>query len=139
MWTCPFCKQQFVNNNQIHSCNDKVLDDFLNKKSAQTLSLFWHFISQYQQVGTITIHPTKSMIAIAAKTRIAYITRLGRDFVDVVFPFHEPHNDNLCFHKIAQVPGTSQYNHHLRIADKEDVNAEVRKFMRMAYEEGIDF
>ena len=135
MWTCPFCKQQFVNTNQVHSCNDKVLEDFLNKKSEHTLSLFWHFISQYQLMGEVTIHPTKSMIALAAKTRIAYIIRLGKDFVDVVFPFSEPYNDNLCFHKIAQVPGTSQYNHHLRITHKEDVNAEVKKFMKMALKE----
>ncbi len=136
MWTCPFCKQQFVDTNQAHSCNDKVLGDFLNKKSEHTLSLFWHFISQYQLMGEITIHPTQSMIALAAKTRIAYIIRLGKDFVDVVFPFSEPYNDNLCFHKIAQVPGTSQYNHHLRITHKEDVNAEVKKFMKMALKEG---
>ncbi|PZR35456.1 MAG: hypothetical protein DI538_15105 [Azospira oryzae] len=113
-----------------------MLGDFLNKKSEHTLSLFWHFISQYQLMGEITIHPTRSMIALAAKTRIAYIIRLGKDFVDVVFPFSEPYNDNLCFHKIAQVPGTSQYNHHLRITHKEDVNAEVKKFMKMALKEG---
>jgi len=136
MWICPFCKQQFVNNNQVHSCNDKVLDDFLHNKSAHTLNLFWNFIEHYQQIGEVTIHPTKSMIALAARTRIAYIIRLGRDFVDVVFPFLEPHSDNLCFHKIAQVPGTSQYNHHLCITSTADINAEVKRFMKLAYREG---
>lgn len=132
MWTCPYCKQKFVNNNQSHSCGDKVLDDFLKGKSELTLSLFWHFVEQYQDLGKVTIHPTKSMIAFAAKTRIAYVTRLGKDFVDIVFPFAKPYNDNLCFHKIAQVPGSQQFNHHFRMCSKEDVNEEVVSYMRKA-------
>jgi hypothetical protein len=136
MWTCPFCKQTFVNNGQVHSCGDKVLDDFLGKKSDHTVSLFWHFVDTYQTLANVTIHPTKSMIAVAAKTRIAYVIQLGKTFVDVVFPFDKPYPDNLCFRKIAQVPGQQQFNHHLRIQEKADVNAEVKQFMKLAYEKG---
>lgn len=136
MWSCPLCHQRFVNNNQVHSCNDKTLNDFLMGKSEHTISLFWHFVQQYQQIGDITVHPTKSMIAFAAKTRIAYITRLGKDFIDVTFPFEKLYNDNLCFHKIARVPGQKQFNHHFRIQREEDVNDEVRAFMKLAYEKG---
>ncbi|MGC4036288.1 MAG: DUF5655 domain-containing protein [Chitinophagaceae bacterium] len=133
MWTCPLCNQQFVNSNQSHSCRDKELSDFLNGKSEVAISLFWHFIESYLEIGKITVHPTKSMIAIAAKTRIAYITRLGKNFVDVTFPFKEPFHDNLCFQKIAQVPGQQQFNHHFRMYLKEDINDEVKKYLRMAY------
>lgn len=132
MWTCPFCHQKFVNNNQVHSCGDKVLDDFLGNKSEHTIALFWNFVEAYQKIGKITIHPTKSMIAIAGKTRVAYVIRLGKNFVDVVFPFNKPFTDNLCFHKIAQVPGDQQYNHHLRIQEIDDINKEVKKFMKMS-------
>ena len=76
------------------------------------------------------------MIAFAAKTRIAYITRLVKDFVDITFPFNKPYNDNLCFHKIAQVPGQQQFNHHFRMYQQDDVNDEVKSFMRLAYEKG---
>jgi Domain of unknown function (DUF5655) len=136
MWICPQCKQKFVKTNQWHSCGDKVLDDFLKNKSDYTLTLFWDFVECYQQFGKVTIHPTKSMIGFAAKTRIAYVIRLGKNFVDVVFPFSKPHSDNFCFHKIAQVPGTEQYNHHLRLEQSEDINAEVKNFMKMAFQEG---
>lgn len=137
MWTCPLCGQQFVNNNQVHSCNDKTLADFLKGKTEYTISLFWHFVHNYQQLGTVTIHPTKSMIAFAAKTRIAYVTRLGRDFVEITFPFDKPYDDNLCFHKIAQVPGTKQFNHHFRMQLKEDINDEVLHYMKLTYEAGL--
>jgi hypothetical protein len=136
MWICPSCGQQFVNNNQVHSCGDKVLADFLDNKSDVTLALFWHFVESYQQLGKVTLHPTKTMIAFAAKTRIAYVIQLGKNFVDVVFPFDKPYADNLCFRKIAQVPGTSQFNHHLRILHSEDINTEVKKFMKLAYHLG---
>lgn len=136
MWICPLCGQQFVKNNQGHSCGDKVLADFLKGKAEHTLSLFWHFTGCYQKVGNVTIHPTKSMIAFAAKTRIAFVIRLGKDFVDIVFPFKEPYKENLCFHKIAQVPGSLQFNHHFRMYRKEDVNREVKHFMKRAYDSG---
>jgi hypothetical protein len=133
MWTCPLCRQNFVNTNQVHSCGDKVLDDFLYKKSDYTVSLFWHFVECYRQIGDVTIHPTKSMIAIAGTTRIAYVIHLGKNFIDVVFPFDKAYPDNLCFRKIAQVPGQQQFNHHFRMLHKDDINREVKKFMKLAY------
>ncbi len=136
MWTCPLCGQNFVNNGQGHSCGDKVLADFLNGKSDYTVSLFWHFASCYQQLGKVTIHATKSMIAFAARTRIAFVIQLGKNFIDVVLPFDKPYNDNLCFRKIAQVPGSQQYNHHLRLMSNEDINKEVKRYMKLAYEKG---
>lgn len=137
MWTCPLCRQEFVNTNQVHSCGDKVLADFLKGKSDYTVSLFWYFTGQYQQIGKVTIHPTKSMIAFAAKTRIAYVIRLGKNFIDVVFPFNMPYRENLCFHKIAQVPGSQQFNHHFRMCSEEDINEEVQHYMKLAYEAGL--
>jgi hypothetical protein len=58
--------------------------------------------------------------------------------VDIVFPFDKPYDDNLCFRKIAQVPGTQQFNHHLRLMNKDDVNKEVLHFMKLAYEESMN-
>ena len=119
-----------VNNEEIN----KQLGDFLAGKSAHTLMLFGHFIEQYKKVGVVQICPAKTMIGIAnSHKRIAYITQLGKNFVHVVFPFKQRYDDNLCFQKIAQVPGDVQCNHHLRIFLPEDVNEEVLYYMRLAY------
>jgi len=72
------------------------------------------------------------MIAFSAKTRIAYLTRVGKNFIDISFMFHQPYNDNLCFHRIANVPGTDQYNHYFRMMFKDDINEEVKYFMQLA-------
>lgn len=136
MWTCPLCNQQFVNTHQVHSCNERELCDFLNGKTQHTIELFNHLVNEYQQIGNVTVHPAKSMISFAACKRFAYVIQLGKNFIDVVLPFKHPFEDNLCFNKIKPVPGSDDFNHHLRLYFKEDLNDEVRKFMKMAYENG---
>ncbi len=118
--------------------NDSALGDFLNGKSEVTLTLFHHFIDEFKKVGEISVLPAKTMIGIAtSRKRIAYITQLGKNFIHVVFPFEKPYDDNLCFQKIAQVPGDAkQFNHHFRMLASEDVNKEMKKFMKLAYDLG---
>lgn len=113
----------------------REVEEFLRGKSDAALSLFDHFLQTYSSIGKITLHPAKTMIGIAnTSKRIAWITQLGKNFVHVVFPFKKPYPDNLCFTKIAQVPGDAyQFNHHFRMYDKEDVNEEVLQFMKLAY------
>jgi hypothetical protein len=116
----------------------KSINDFLSNKSEHTIQLFHHFVKEFEDVGNISLHAAKTMIGIATpRKRIAYITQLGKNFIHVVFPFEQPYEDNLCFQKIAQVPGdVKQYNHHFRMYAKEDVNEEVIAFMKLAYKAG---
>ena len=121
----------------LHSINDNDLSAFLTGKSDHTLMLLNHFVSEFKKVGdVITLHPAKTMIGIAnTHKRVAYITQLGKNFVHVVFPLKKPYPDNLCFQKIAPVPGDDhQFNHHFRMFNPEDVNEEVLHFMRIAYD-----
>ena len=112
-----------------------TVENFLEGKSEQTLMLFNHFVNAFQQLAPVTLHPAKTIIGISnGKRRVAWITALGKNFVHIVFPFSQPYADNLCFTKIAQVPGTTQYNHHFRMLSTSDVNDEVVQFMKRALE-----
>lgn len=133
MWTCPLCNREFVRANQVHSCNDKALADFLNGKTVHTVGLFYHLVDELQSIGEVSVHATRSMIVFGSQKGFAYVIQLGKNFIDVVLPFKQAYPDNLCFNKIKQVPGTNDYNHHLRIFLPEDINDEVRAFMQMAY------
>ncbi len=96
--------------------------------------LFHHFVNEFEKVGDVTLYPAKTMIGVAnSHKRVAWITALGKNFIHVVFPFKQPYPDNLCFQKITQVPGDTQFNHHFRMLQKEDVNEEVIEFMGLAY------
>ncbi|RYY33832.1 MAG: hypothetical protein EOP46_15315 [Sphingobacteriaceae bacterium] len=118
--------------------SDNDLSAFLAGKSSHTLALFNYFISEYKKIGTITLQTTKTMIGIDnGSKRVAHIIKLGKDFVDVVFMSKQPYNNNLCFRKIAQVPGQQQYNHHFRLINVDDINDEMREFMKLAYDDNM--
>lgn len=109
---------------------------FLAGKSEHTLELFHHFITEFEALGAIKLEATKTMIAIDnGHKRIAWITQLGKNFIHVVFPLKQAYQDNLCFQKVAQVPGSNQFNHHFRMLHKEDLNDEVKGFMRMTFKQ----
>ena len=115
---------------------DKTIADFLTGKSSHTVELYHHFIAMFQTIGVVEVSAAKTMIGISnTHKRIAWITQLGKNFIHVVFPFKEPHPGNLCFTKIAQVPGTEQFNHHFRMLYKEDINDEVLHYMKLAHNE----
>lgn len=121
---------------KVSSSDSKLVDEFLDGKTDYSRTLFKHFIDEYKKIGNIAVVPAKTMIGIATQIkRIAWVTQFGKSFIHVVFPFKKPYHDNLCFQKIAQVPGQDQFNHHFRMLSKDDLNKEVRKFMTMAYEE----
>jgi len=115
---------------------DKTIADFLVGKPQHTIDLFDHFIAVYNSIGVIELHAAKTMIGVSnSRKRIAWITQFGKNFIHVVFPFKEPHPDNLCFVKIAQVPGDSkQFNHHFRMLYTSDINDEVEYYMKLAYD-----
>jgi hypothetical protein len=103
-------------------------------KSTHALMLFDHFIAELQKIGPVNIHPHKTMISISnTHNRVAYITQAGKTFIHVVFAFKQKYDDNLCFQRIQEVPGRHTIYHHFRMLHNEDINEEVRKFMRIAY------
>ncbi|ETZ20453.1 DUF5655 domain-containing protein [Pedobacter sp. V48] len=116
--------------------NNISLLAFLQGKSSSSIELFNHFVSCYQQLGEVKFHATKTMIAFSSRINFAYVIQFSKNFIDVVFPFKQPYEDNMCFRKIKLVPGSDDYNHHLRIYYKEDINDEVLMYMSMAYKNG---
>lgn len=117
---------------KLHDENEIV--HFLQGKSDHTLELFRYFVNTFNSIGPVTLHATKTMIAISkGDKRIAWVTQLGKNFIHVVFPFKEEYTDNLCFTKVGKVPGSNtQYNHHFRMLYIDDLNEEVRNYMKLA-------
>ncbi len=116
--------------------HNRTISDFAFGKSEHTAKLCFYFISTFEEIGEITAHATKTMIAFKARKNFAYIIRLGKDYIDVVFPFKTRYTDNLCFTKIVPVPGSDDFNHHLRLYTAADINDEVKHYMKLAYANG---
>ncbi|RFS21828.1 hypothetical protein DVR12_14320 [Chitinophaga silvatica] len=118
--------------NPFDSIEDPQLSPFLKGKSDQTLALLKGFYTACANLTPVAIRTTKSMISIGTPSGQVWVTQLGKNFVHIIFPFKEPYHDNLCFTKIAQVPGQQQYNHHFRMYQLDDVNEEVTVFLKRA-------
>ncbi len=116
--------------------SNQTIADFMVGKTNQSVQLCQYFIQTYIKIGEITPHATKTMIAFKADKNFAYVIRLGKDYIDVVLPFKTTYTDNLCFIKIVRVPNSSDYNHHLRIYSIDDINDEVKHYMKLAYANG---
>ena len=132
-WTCALCNRSFQRTGQIHYCGDQSVAGLLNNKSAVAIQLFDHLIAKFTEIGPLHVYETKSMVVLAHEKGFAYVINIGLHFIDVVFPFKESFNDNLCFRKIAPVPGSDDYNHHLRLMFTEDINDEVFDYMKKVY------
>ncbi|POY38410.1 hypothetical protein C3K47_03145 [Solitalea longa] len=137
MWICPLCQQKFLHQNQNHSCNDRTLESFLEGKSEITTQVFNRFVDEYRKIGDFVLHPAKSKIGFAAKIRFCSIINLGKNYIDVVFHLNQLYEDNLCFHKMGQIPGSNTFNHHCRIFSADDINDELKQYMLIAYDLGI--
>ncbi|NQX42950.1 hypothetical protein SAMN05421820_113205 [Pedobacter steynii] len=116
--------------------SDQAIADFLQNKSAASIALLDKLVATFKEIGAVEFHAAKTMIAFSARINFAYVIQMGKDFIDIVLPFKQPYEDNLCFRKIKAVPGSDDYNHHLRIYLPEDLNEEVVGYLRMAYENG---
>ncbi len=114
--------------------NKKKVEDFLSGKSDHTISLFHHFVNEYANIAPVSLYATKTMIGIVHDAKkIAWITQFGKNFIHIIIPFDKAYPDNLCFQKIAQVPGNAlQFNHHFRMLYNEDINGEVTQFMKLS-------
>lgn len=122
--------------NQKPFYSDRSIQSFLSGKSETSIILFEKLVDSFERIGPIQLYATKSMIVISADSGFAYIIAMGKTFLDVVLPFKEPFEDNLCFRKIVLVPETNDYNHHLRIMLPEDLNEEVLGYLKKAYANG---
>lgn len=135
MWTCPKCKQKFLNANQWHSCGENTVENFLHNKNDVVIELYHYLIAEFKKIGDFELHPAKTRIALNKKMRFASINRLGKDFLDAHLVFPEKHDSTLCFHKIDEVTKTA-YVHHFKLHSKNDLTSELKKYMKVAHEIG---
>lgn len=113
---------------------DPKLSAFLSRKSAYSVSLFSELVLAFEEIGATDFHAAKTMICFKRRRNFACVIQFGKGFIDLLLPFKEPFDDNLCFRKISNLAGDGQFNHHVRIMAKEDINEEVRFYMKKAFD-----
>jgi len=135
MWTCPKCGHHFVNKNQSHSCGSYTVDDFLKGKPPESIELFNLFLAEYRKIGPFKLHPVKTRVALLTKMRFCSINKIGADHIDIHLVLTEPYEHTLCFNKIDNLANRF-FVSNARLYDEEDLTAELKYYMAMAYEVG---
>lgn len=131
MWTCSQCGQQFVYQNQWHSCGNYTVEGFLEGRTQQAIELYHHFIETYRTLCDFKVHPVKTRVSLLIKMRFASVNRLGKGVLDGHLVLREPYRETLCFHKVEMI-SKNQHVHHFRLRSKDDITVELKRYMKIA-------
>jgi hypothetical protein len=131
MWKCPKCNAQLVHRNLSHSCGKYTVEGFLAGKPARGKELFLHLVKEFEKLGTVTLHPVKTRIALMVDVRFAAIYKIAADHIDGHL-WLKQRFDHPRFRRIEHL-GKDDFVHHFRISDESDLDTEFRRAMKMAY------
>ena len=134
LWKCPKCRRYFINQNMPHSCGRYSVERFLAGKSKQAIALYQRFCDLVNECGPVHIAPAKTRIGFQVSMIFAAVNKLSDHSLDahVVLTrrLHGPR-----FRRIEMMTSKC-YVHHFRIEALDELDREVKDWLREAYEVG---
>lgn len=134
MWTCDQCGREFANRNQTHTCAALgSLDDHFVGKDPAVRAAFDAVVSTVERLGPVAVLPQRSRIALHVRMSFAaFVPR--RRWLDA----HVVLARRLDSPKFRKIEIYSPHNilHAFRLYGADDVDAEVKKWLREAYAVG---
>ena len=134
MWTCPRCLAKFVTRNLPHSCVVTTVEDFFAARAPGGVALARAFIAEVEKLGPLTLHPVKTRIALMVDVRFAAINRISATSIRGHFWLRARHASRR-FERIEPL-GSRDWLYHFIVDAQRPIDAELRRFMRMAYANG---
>lgn len=133
LWTCPLCGRAFANRNQSHACGRHELEAHFEGLSPDVRALFDAFLAALQEIGPVTVLPQKTRIAFQVRMSFAQVTP-RRDGLEGHFVLARRIDDP----RFLAIESFSPRNHlhRFRIDHLEEIDAEMRGWMREAYAVG---
>ena len=112
----------------------RTVEDFFADKPAGGAELAREFIREVQKLGSVTLHPVKTRIALMVDVRFAAINRISEDSIRGHFWLREHHQSNR-FEKIERL-GQRDWLYHFEISPTKPLDAEMRRFIKLAHQNG---
>jgi hypothetical protein len=131
LWTCPVCGQSFVTRNMPHSCQVVELERFFEGATPGLRELFELYVAAARENGPVTVNATKSRIALQVRMRFAGILRPRRRYLLATFVLTRP-VESPRLARVEHIP-PYYYVHQLRLAEPDDIDAELRGWLAEAY------
>jgi hypothetical protein len=132
-WVCSSCHKEFAKANQSHMCEVVALESIFLRKDAQLIDLYHTLIETIRPVGVFTETTSRKAITLYSFNKKAFlIIEPKKAFLDVYF-FLGRKVDEFPVFKIAQV-SRNKFAHYIRIQSAEDIDRQVIKWARQAYD-----
>jgi hypothetical protein len=134
LWRCPKCRRRFANRNQSHSCGHHTIESFLKGRNPQAVAFYNGFVSAVQECGVVHLAPAKTRIGFQVRMIFAAINRVN-DFGLEAHVVLARRLENPRFTRIESL-SAGNHVHHFRIHSLEEIDDEVRSWLREAYDVG---
>ena len=129
LWACPKCGKEFVNRNQVHSCNRWRLEDAFRGKPRSIRDLFERFLELAESGGAVKTVPNGEWLSLMVRVRFAAIWP-RKNWLDVTL-WLPRRCESPRFRRIETIaPGV--HAHTLRLARPEDLDGEVAAWVERA-------
>ena len=92
------------------------------------------FVREVKTLRPVVLHPVKTRMALMVEVRFASINRISERSIRGHLWLREPHASDR-FEKIEKL-GPRDWLYHFEISDSRPIDAELRRFIRLAYQNG---
>lgn len=135
LWTCPRCGARFVTRNMSHGCGDYTVDGFFEGKPAKARELYEALVRTLGEIGPFEQVPTKTRIAFMVRVRFAAVNRVRKDGL-ACHMWLKRRVESPRFPKV-ELLGRSDWVHYFVLRSEEELDEELRGWMREAYDVGL--
>lgn len=133
LWRCPLCGERFITRNMWHSCGKYSLEALFARCEPHVFPLFRKFHKMVRACGPVHVIPQKTRICFQVRVRFGgCVPRKSHLRCTLAFTrrVHHPR-----FVKIEKyVP--HWYGHSFRVESENELDADVRRWIREAYKVG---
>jgi uncharacterized protein DUF5655 len=133
LWKCPKCGERFTGTNMSHSCGKFSLDDLFARSEPHVRKTFHEYARLVRTCGPVRMIPQKTRVVFQARMRFAGATPRKSHLLCHFILSRKI--DNPRFHKIETF-NPRCHAHYLRVSEDAELDAEVARWLREAYEVG---
>ena len=130
LWRCPKCGHRFATRSLWHSCGNFRLADHFKNRSPIVREVFNRWRDAARACGPVTVYAQKTRIVF--QTRVRFAGAVVRDDWLDASVWLTRRVRHRCLHRIESF-GRLGYGVHFRLTAVDDVDKDLRAFMREAY------
>ncbi|MFC2111435.1 DUF5655 domain-containing protein [Bacteroidota bacterium] len=130
MWTCPYCKRNFIYKPSEHTCRFYTLDDHFIGKNLKLKPIFDFLISKLSNLDNLKIEAVKNTILL--KNRVIFTSLTIQKNSIIVKLLLETQCEIFPVYKIDKATKT-KFCHYIKLEEIDDVNEQLINWISESY------